>query len=178
MKEIINLNNHTKIFIVVMLLFAICASYYLYKNFQNTNNELKIILVLLIFGSIFLSYYNYQENKFFDAIRNNYALSKGKINNYFVSNKVSLRGGSGANDIKYGYFINNRQFENRYAERGYVKIPDVKPNLNIEYLVIYQKDNPTNSIILLNYPLTAKNDFEKYEKIFSNGIPKDVFERN
>lgn len=178
MKEINSLNNHTKIFIIVMLLFAICVSYYLYRNFQNINNELKVILVLLIFGAFFLIYYNYQENVSFNALRNNYALSKGKINNYFVSNKVSLRGGSGSNDIKYSYFINNRQFENKYEERGYVDIPNEKPDINIEYLVLYQKDNPRNSVILLNYPIKNSSDFENYKVLFKDEIPKDVFKRD
>lgn len=175
MKE---LNSHTTIFIIVMLLFAICTSYYLYKKFQNINNELKILLVLLIFGSIFLSYYNYQENISFNALRNNYALSKGKITNYFISNKVSLRGGSGSNDVKYNYLIGNEVFENRYSERGYINIPDVKPDLSIEYLILYQKDNPNNSVILLNYPLKRKSDFDNYKEIFSKGIPKDIFIKN
>jgi hypothetical protein len=175
MKEINDLNNHTKTFIIVMLLFAICASYYLYKNFQNINNELKTILVLIIFVSIYFSYYNYQENRSFNALKNNYALSKGKITNYFISNKVSLRGGSGSNDVKYIYSVNNKEFENKYSERGYIDIPDIKPDLNIEYMVLYQKDNPKNSVMLLNYPLRRQGDFEKYEKIFAEGIPKDVF---
>lgn len=178
MREINNLNNHTKIFIIVMLLFIICASYYLYKKFQNTNNELRIILVLLIFGSIFLSYYNYQENISFNALRNNYAISKGKINNYFISNKVSLRGGSGSNDIKYTYLANNEEFENKYSERGYIDIPDVKPDLNVDYLVLYQKDNPKNSVILLNYPIKNNSDFEKYKSLFKDEIPKNVFKRD
>lgn len=161
-----------------MLLFAICASYYLYKKFKNTNNELKILLVLLIFGSIFLSYYNYQENISFNTLRNNYVLSKGKITTYFISNKVSLRGGSGSNDIKYTYLVGNEEFENKYSERGYIDIPDVKPDLNFEYLILYQKDNPNNSVILLNYPLKSKNDFDKYRKIFLQGIPKEIFNRN
>ena len=172
------LNSHTTIFIIVMLLFAICASYYLYKKFKNTNNELKILLVLLIFGSIFLSYYNYQENISFNALRNNYALSKGKITTYFISNKVSLRGGSGSNEIEYTYLVGNEEFEHKYSERGYVDIPDVKPDLNIEYLILYQKDNPNNSVILLNYPLKNKSDFDKYKKMFLQGIPKDIFNIN
>lgn len=178
MKEICNLNNHTKIFIIVMILFVICASFYLFRNFQNTNNELKLILFLLIFGAIFLSYYNYQENRSFNALRTNYSLSKGKIANYFISNKFSLRGGTGSNDVKYTYIVNNREFENKYSDRGYIEIPDLKPDLNVEYLVLYQKDNPINSIILLNYPLRNQGDFEKYEKIFVKGIPKGVFKRD
>jgi hypothetical protein len=178
MKVMNNLNNHTKIFVIVLVFSAVFASYYLYKNFQNINNELKTILVLIIFVSIYFSYYNYQENISFNALRNNYALSKGKINNYFISNKVSLRGGSGSNDVKYTYLVNNKEFENKYSERGYIDIPDIKPDLNIEYMVLYQKDNPKNSVILLNYPLRRQGDFEKYEKMFAEGIPKDVFRRD
>lgn len=178
MKDISNLNNHTIIFIIAMLLFAICTSYYLYRNFQNTNNELKVILFLLIFGAFFLSYYNFQENISFNALSANYSLSKGKITNYFISNKFSLRGGTGSNDVKYVFLANNEEFENKYSESSYIDIPDLKPDLNIEYLVLYQKNNPKNSFILLNYPIKSKDDFNKYVAIFTEGIPKDVFKRD
>ena len=178
MNDLNYLNNHTKIFVIVLVFSAVFASYYLYKNFQNTNNELKVILVLLIFGAFFLSYYNIQENRFFNALRNNYALSKGNIITYIVSNKVSLRGGSGSNDVKYTYLVNNKEFENKYSERGYIDIPDIKPDLDIEYMVLYQKGSPKNSVILLNYPLRSQGDFENYEKMFAEGIPKDVFRRD
>lgn len=178
MKEINNLNDHTKIFIIVLVLSAIFASYCLYKNFQNINNGLKIILVLVIFVSIFFSYLNYVENISFNALRNNYALSKGKIITYLISNKVSLRGGSGSNDVKYTYSVNNKEFDNKYSERGYIDIPDVKPDLNIEYLVLYQKDSPKNSVILLNYPIENSGDFEKYKGLFKDEIPKNVFKRD
>lgn len=178
MKEINNLNDHTKIFIIVLVLSAVFASYYLYKNFQNINNGLKIILALVIFVSIFFSYSNYVENISFNALKNNYSLSKGKIITYFISNKVSLRGGVGSNNVKYTYSVNNTEFENKYSERGYVDIPDLKPDLSIEYLVLYQKDSPKNSVILLNYPIENSVDFEKYRGLFKNEIPKNVFKRD
>lgn len=177
MEEINHLNNHTIAVISGLLFSAFFTSYYLIKNIQKIKNELKTILVLLIFGAFFLSYYNYQENISFNALRSNYSLSKGKINNYFISNKFSLRGGTGSNDLKYTYNVSNREFENKYSDRGYIDIPDVKPDLTIEYLVLFEKDNPQNSVILLNYPIKSKNDFKKYEIIFASGIPKNVFKR-
>jgi hypothetical protein len=52
------------------------------------------------------------------------------------------------------------------------------PDINIEYLVLYQKDNPRNSVILLNYPIKNSSDFENYKVLFKDEIPKDVFKRD
>jgi len=49
--------------------------------------------------------------------------------------------------------------------------------LDISYLVIYEKDNPGNSFILVNYPINNPDDLDRYRKIFSQGIPDDTFKQ-
>lgn len=60
----------------------------------------------------------------------------------------------------------------------HIDIPSTKPDLEIEYLVLYQKNKPQNSAILINYPVRNTDDFEKYKLLFKNNIPKNVFKRD
>ena len=178
MKEFLNLNGHTQILTTALIIFAIGTGYYFYKNYRKANTELKILLYLLITGSFYLCFYAFQENVMYNALQKKYSITEGKIILYLVSNKISFRGGSGRNSVEYFYFVNNQKYINKYDENGYVEIPDNKPTLNIKYLVIYQKDNPQNSVILLNYPITSANDYSNYKNIFANSIPNDVFLRD
>jgi hypothetical protein len=175
MKRLINLNDNTKIFIIVMIICIVYALFYLYKNFNRIEGQLKLLIGFLILGLFFGIYNSLKENNSFKDLKNNYSLTNGKIEKYFVANKVSLRGGSGSNDIKYVYFVNEERLENAYDENIYIDIPNVKPNLNTDYLVIYEKGKPKNSFILLNYPIKNSSDFEKYEELFKYKIPNNVF---
>ena len=177
MKEFSNLTNQTQILITALIVFAIGTGYYFYKNYRKANTELKILLCLLITGSFYLCFYAFQENVKYNLLQKKYSITDGEIILYLVSNKISLRGGSGRNSVEYFYFVNNQKYINKYDENGFVEIPDYKPNLNIKYIVMYQKDNPENSVILINYPLNSANDYANYKNIFAKSIPNDVFLR-
>jgi len=44
-------------------------------------------------------------------------------------------------------------------------------------LVIYEKTNPKNSFILLNYPVTSSEDLERYKDLFKDKIPANAIKR-
>lgn len=182
MKTINNLTLNSKIGIVVLIFAVIYSICYLYKNYGTIDTQLKVIMCLLIFGFIYGIYNTIVSNDSFNKLIVDYSLTAGKIRQYFVPNLkggVASRGISAStNYIKYSYSVDSKKIENAYDFNNYVDIPDIKPNLEIEYLVIYEKGNPKNSFILLNYPLIRQGDFEKYEKMFAEGIPKDVFRRD
>ncbi|MCD9576684.1 hypothetical protein [Flavobacterium soyae] len=142
------------------------------------NNQLKIILIILSLGSIFLTYDRFEKNISLNKLKANFAITKGKIEKTFISNKTSLRGGSPRNDVTYSYSVDGEQYTIKNIENEYIIIPDVKPNVDIDYVVIYQKDNPKNSILLLQYPILKDKDFENYEKLFEKTIPKNTFKNN
>lgn len=182
MKDFFNLQNNTKLFILALLLALIYAFYYLIKNNKTMELQLKIIVILLIMGFVFGIYNSFKENNNFSLLLNNFSLTEGKINQYFVPN---LKGGlpsrgisSSTNSIKYNYYVNKKCFKNGYDFNNYVEIPDEIPDLNITYLVIYEKTDPENSFIFLNYPIKNSDDLEKYKKLFQNKIPKDAFKFN
>ena len=143
------------------------------------DNQLKLILYILIIGFISGIHRTFVSNNNFNRLIVNYSLSKGKITQYFVPNLkggISSRGiSSSTNYIKYIYTVNTKIIENSYDFNSYIDIPDIKPNLDIEYLVIFEKTNFKNSFILLNYPLSSDGDFDLYKKQFEIKIPKNVF---
>lgn len=182
MKTINNLTLNSKIGIVVLIFAIIYSLYYLFKNYGTIDTQLKVIMCLLIFGFIYGIYNTIISNDSFNKLIDNYSLTTGKIMQYFVPNLkggVASRGiSSSTNYIKYTYNVDSKKYENAYDFNNYVDIPDLKPNLDIEYLVIYEKGNPKNSFILLNYPINSSKDFEKYDDLFKDKIPENVFKHN
>ena len=175
-----NLPQNAKGFICALILAIIYIIYYTYNNYVNMHLQLKIILVILFFGFIYGIKNTLDKSDNFNILKNNYELSKGTIMKYFVSNLkggVPSKGIAGStNYINYKYYVNSVKFQNGYGPNNYVDLPDIKPNLNVEFLVIYEKGNPQNSFILLNYPIISQNDFKKYLDNFKNEIPENVFE--
>lgn len=179
MKYFNEINFTLKIQIIILIILVIYSIYYLIKNFQTIESQLKVIIYILITGFIFLIYNTIKESDNYNRLKNNFSIAKGKIIEYFVPN---LKGGlpskgisSSSNRIKYIYEVKLEKFENAYSENIHLKIPNVKPNLEIEYLVIYETNDPKNSFILLNYPINDNNDIKKYQTIFKNIIPEDAF---
>gem|GEM_PF-6038743 len=178
MKEFSALNGQTKIFICCMIVFLVCSSYYVFRNYSSMNNQLKVILILLSIGSIFLAYDRFEKNRSFNNLVTNFEITKGKILKVFISNKTTLRGGSARNDVTYSYTVQGKDYVIKNIENEYVMIPDIAPKTDFEYIVIYQKDNANNSILLLQYPLLKPQDLENYEYKFKKELPKDIFKNN
>jgi len=175
MKNLFDIGAHTKMTTLIYAFVLICISFYFLKNFKKIDTQLKIILVLLFCGFLFIIYYGIKEDKNVAFLRNNYLLTSGNIEEYFVP---KLRGRGSNSSIKYIYSVDNEFIQNQYQENYYVDIPDNKPDLSILYLVIYEKANPKNSFILLNYPITSTEDFERYKEMFKDKIPANAIKQD
>lgn len=170
-----NLQNAIVIYIIIILL----ATFYFIKKFKSSNLQIKAIIVIIIFGLIFKIYSIFAEHKNYLELRNNFSLTNGHIDLYFVP---KIKGGipsrgmpASKNSITYSFKIDDSIIKCDNLDGVYIYLPDEKPNLKIEYLVIYENNNPKNSFILLNYPINNNEDLEKYKKIFSQKIPDNIF---
>ncbi len=162
---------------ILTILFLIVVVYFTLRIIIKSNKmtlELKILICLISFGTIFLIYDRLKSIKESNQIQTNYSLTKGKVLKYIVANMKGYKGNPG-NSIKYTYVINNVNFENGYYENIFVEIPDDKPDLKNEFLVIYENGNFKNSFILLNYPIKDSTNFINYQKLFKDKIPENVF---
>lgn len=167
----------TRTRITILFVLVVLGMSYYFLNYKSMNAQLKVLIFILLIGGVWLVYSNVKDEKKTRSIILNHSLTTGKIDRHIISttgykSQVTRYG------IEYSYLAEGKIIQNRYYENAFVNVPEEKPNLEIEYLVIYEKGNPKNSFILLNYPLIRQGDFEKYEKMFAEGIPKDVFRRD
>ncbi|PAM92704.1 hypothetical protein B4N84_21470 [Flavobacterium sp. IR1] len=172
----------TRVKIIILSIILICAVYYLFRNYKTIDLQLKLLLVIGILGSIWMSYYEINKNENVTHLINNFELTSGKVKQYIIPNikeGVASSGISPARDrVKYEYYVNDLKIENAYDESYFIAIPDKKPDLSILYLVIYEKTNPKNSFILLNYPITSPEDFERYKEMFKDKIPANAIKQD
>ncbi|KQB41119.1 hypothetical protein RC62_4494 [Flavobacterium aquidurense] len=176
MKDFFNQENHTKTVVVIFIFIIICVIFYFVKNFKSIDNQLKILLMILIVGLVAGICLIREQDKNVELLKNNFYLTTGSIEQYIVTN---LKGkGDTGNSIKYIYSVDNHFFVHSYGENYYVDIPNDKPDLSLLYLVIYEKVNPKNSFILLNYPVNSSQDLERYKDLFKDKIPDDAIKQN
>ncbi|MEN2412897.1 hypothetical protein AAYQ19_03775 [Flavobacterium sp. D4] len=173
--ENLNIGEHTLIVSIIYLVVVIGILVYFIKNFKKRDVELKVILILAFFSAFFLIYYGIKENKKVIALRNNFSLTSGSIEEYFIP---KLTGRGSHKNIKYIFKVNDDFVENQYKENYYVDIPEDKPDLDILYLVIFEKTNPKNSFILLNYPIKTSDDLDRYRELFAKKIPDDAIKED
>lgn len=172
MKEFFNLGDHTKMIISIFGIIVLFIVFYFIKNFKTIDIQLKFLLIILIIGLVAGICLNREQDKNVALLKNNFYLTTGSIEQYIVTN---LKGkGDTGNSIKYIYSIDDQFFVHSYGENYYVDIPNDKPDLSILYLVIYEKTNPNNSFILLNYPINSSDDLERYKRMFKEKIPEDA----
>lgn len=181
MKYISDLQDGTKIKVMILIVVLLYSCYYYFKNYKTIDLQFKILCFIGIAGSIWMMYTEVNRNTNVDLLKVNFELTSGKIEKYVIPNIKgaipSLGKAADHNYIKYSYEVNGKKETNSYDENYFIKIPDIKPNLEIPYLVIYEKNNPTNSFILFNYPINSTDDLNVYRKLFSYGIPDDAFKQ-
>lgn len=177
MKDFFNLENHTKTVMLIFLIIIISIIFYLVKNFKTIDIQLKILLMVVIVGLIAGICMSKEDDKNLALLRNDFSLTTGSIEEYIVPNLKGYKGNT-SNSIKYTYKVGNEFISHSYYENYFISIPNDKPNLNILYLVIYEKKNPRNSFILLNYPVNSSDDFNRYVEMFKNEIPANAFKHN
>ena len=126
MRQILNIGEHTKMVVIIYIIVLICISFYFYKNFKTIDYQLKIILFFLFFGFLYAIYYSIEKNEKVFLLKNNFSLTTGNIEEYFVP---KLRGRGSNTSIKYIYRVDDQFIENQYQENYYFDIPDHKPDL-------------------------------------------------
>ena len=154
---------------------------YFVLKFNTLNNYARpvyLILLLVISASVF---FKIKDDNDFNNLKKNYSLTKGQIISYNIpklKGSITALGKSiDSKRIKYNYVIENKVYINSFIDNPYVDLPDRKPNLSLYYLVIFEINNPENSYILLNYPITNEFAFNEYKRLFSKGIPTKTFKR-
>jgi hypothetical protein len=179
MNDFNNLTHNLQNAIIIFIIIILFATFYFIKKFESSNIQIKIILIIVIFGLIFKIYSIFAEHKNYLELKNNFSLTNGHIDLYFVP---KIKGGipsrgipASTNSITYSFKIHDSIIKCDNLDGVYIYLPDEKPNLKIEYLVIYENNNPKNSFILLDYPINNNGDLEKYKKLFSQKIPDNAF---
>lgn len=175
MKDFFPLGEHVKMVTIIYIIVLIFICFYFFKYFKIIDNQLKFLLILLFFFFIYAILYSIEEDQNVTLLKNNYSLTTGNVEEYFVP---KIKGRNSYTTVKYIYQVNNDFFENQYQQNYYVDIPDDKPDLSILYLIIYEKTNPKNSFILLNYPINSSTDLEKYKEMFKHEIPANAIKQN
>lgn len=172
-----NLSENHKI-ILTLLGVLVVLSFFVPKIMKNKSKMDIISIVVITSFIIMLPIIKFFQDIDLKKIVNNYSVTKGFVESYIITNKVSVpTTGAHAqgNNVKFSYSIGDNIFMKSYSEPGRVEIPDIKPDLSIGYLVIYEKSNPENSFILLNYPVKDDAKMKEYEELFQKGIPDNVF---
>ena len=128
-----------------------------------------LYLVLLIVFTVASFMYINKDHKITD-LKADYGIANGKIEKYIVSKGVNK-----LNTCDFTFITNGEVFYGNNNSNPFTNLPNEKPNLELNYLVIYQKSKPINNYILLNYPIKDSTDFKKYRVLFEKGIHKNVF---
>ncbi len=148
-------------------IITLVVSFLIYKIKILTNSQKLLVGVLYACLSIF-AYLSYQRGESFKQLSENFSLASGTITNYEI---VPVVRGSGGNKINYFFNVGGKTYSNGYRDKPFGNIPDDKPDLSVPYLVIFESQNPDNSLILLNYPIRNRDDLASYKRKFRNGIP-------
>lgn len=168
--------DHKLILILSVILFA---SVLIIPKIVKSKDKMEIIGIIVgAFSILGLMIIKIIRDNEFEKLVNNYFVTHGYIENYYVTNKVDLPTlgvRSQGNSVEYSYFVDKKFYIKKYTEPGRVEVPNIKPDLTINYLVIYEVGNPENSYILLNYPIKNQIQLKEYEEIFKKAIPDDAF---
>ncbi len=166
-------NLGTKEYIEIAIMIGLIAILFFYGNKIDSfkKNVLYFFIIIIPFRIYFDIAYKDDVNK----LLNNYSIAQAKIKEYLVE-RAPLKGGPRAiNTVRYFFKDNNNNEVYKTEANG--TFPDEKPNLDVLYLVIYEKTNSKNCFLLINYPIKNNSDYEEYKEIFSNRIPEDVKKR-
>ena len=157
--------------IIVVIVFIIALVYF-FKNTKlyDKHSSPLYFVILIIFTAAGFMYIN-RAQKISD-LKADYEIAIGKIDKYIVTIPNKSSGGI---TCHFNYKVSNTLRFNQNSQNPYTILHTRRPNLKINYLVIYQESKPLNSYILLNYPIKDSIDFKKYQVLFEKEIPENVF---
>ena len=155
--------------IIVAIVFIIALVYF-FKNTKlyNKHSIPLYFVILIVFTAAGFMYIN-KDQKISD-LKADYEIAIGKIDKYIVTKGVNI-----SNKCDFTFEKKGKVFYGNNNSNPYTDLPNKKPNLELSYLVIYQKSKPINSYILLNYPIKDSSDFKKYQVLYEKEIPENVF---
>jgi hypothetical protein len=163
-------NLSTKEYIEIAIMIGLITILFFYRSKMNTSK--KQILYFFILAIPFMIYFDIAYKNDVNKLLNNYSIAQAKIKEYLVE-RAPINGGPRViNTVRYFFKDNNNNDVYKTEANG--TFPDEKPNLDVLYLVIYEKTNSKNCFLLINYPIKNNSDYEKYKEIFSKGIPKNL----
>ena len=113
-----------------------------------------IVFLILFFGFIYLKSLKQKELKNYLS---EYDFAIGKVENIFKRGNIGTN--IGVSSITYSYNITNKRYTKSYNSKFYKIL--TRTNKNELYLVIYNKSNPQNSILLSDYHILDTTDFQK-----------------
>lgn len=117
---------------------------------------------ILLIGIILLSafafvYFTKKQNGQLKSYLDNYDFTTGRITYYHIS---ILHSPGTYNSVYFKYEVNGNIYENNYQSIFY-KIPNSKPDLTKNFLVVYNTMSPEKSIIMTDYPVEDKRNLER-----------------
>lgn len=116
-----------------------------------------IISIFIISLLIYLFTTKLSTNKFENYL-NDYDFSVGNVDAYFRRSTIGYN--VGRSSITYTYLVENVKYTKSYDLLFY-KLPD-NPKIGSKYIVVYNKNNPRNSLLLGNYPISKDADFKNF----------------
>ena len=126
---------------------------------------------------MFFVNYIFDERNINNEIYNNLAYTNGRVTNYQSSTSPTTGGAITSNcHVKYKYTVQDKKYEVYYNDFAFT-IPDIEFDRNKDYLVIYDKNKPKNSRIILEIELNDSISNSLNEKLIKR-ILRENYSRN
>ncbi|PZF72731.1 hypothetical protein [Taibaiella soli] len=105
-------------------------------------------------------------------ILNDPAYAIGIVTKYNKANNPgSSSRGSYPSGVSYKFYLGSSTYTRSYNDGTY-NVPESGVNIGDQYMVIYEKDKPKNSIMLFHYPVKDSADFNNYVSEFLTETPE------
>lgn len=126
-----------------------------------------VFLVILFSVIVFLYANRNSKDKLYDYL-GTYDYTVGNLENFFRRGSGGYH--FGRSSIYYSYEIDRKSFKKSYDILFY-DLPD-SPEVHEKYIVLYNVNNPENSIMLGDYKIESEEDLINFEKLFNSGNVK------
>lgn len=131
--------------------------------------ERKNVVFLIILFSVIVYLYatKNSKDKLYDYL-GTYNYTVGNVENFFRRGSIGYH--VGRSSIYYSYEVDNKLFKKNYDVLFY-DVPD-SPEVHEKYIVLYNVNNPENSIMLGDYKIESEKDLINFEQLFNSGNVK------
>jgi hypothetical protein len=147
---------------------------------KKINSMNKIIFFLVAISAVIgIIVFNNINRKKIAEIVSNSSYTIGTVQ-FFSSHKGAIfvpkvtSSPSKPTQVDFSYNVNGKKYINKYDE-AFFKMPSMGIQKGEQYLVIYNVHHPDKSLILFDYPIKNKTDFDRYMKFFKTNPPSFKF---